>query len=229
MSAASDDHDRIGLLLEWLFAIGGYIFALLLGGIVGAYLGGLLDGLLYVSVPEWTGSGRQIGWLLGFGLTAIGLPLGWVRIDGRRFRWPGQNGKTTDGSNTRPRKRKTRSKGDPVTSVGGIAKMAALLALFGGILGLMFGLYLGMGWMSIALSPFAPGGWFESISAGYDPGSLTSSEPIRQEPGYYFTSDHPMVITLCLAPAGILALLGLLGGFVAGTWSYLRSGGEEPR
>lgn len=222
MPEAYTEHGRIGLLLEWLFAIGGYVFALFLGGIVGAYLGTMLDGLVYLVAPEWTGSGRQIGWLACVGLTAIGLPLGWVRIDGKRFRWPGQAGHSTSGSNTVTRKRRKPAKDDPVRSLGGIAKMAGLLALIGGVLGLMLGLYLGMVWMSIALSPFAPGGWFESVAAGYDPGDLSSSDPVRREPGYFFTTDHPVAIALCLAPAGVLALLGLLGGLAAGTWSYLR-------
>ena len=78
----------MAFIAEWTIGIVSYIFFVLLSGLIFGMLGGYSDGIFLFIHEEWVGSGRQVGWILGTVTAVIGIPLGWVRPNDKKFSFP---------------------------------------------------------------------------------------------------------------------------------------------
>lgn len=198
-----------GYALEWLIAIGEYVFTVLIVGLAGGYFGQLLDGGLYFVHEDWVGRGRQWGWGLAAVVAAIGLPLGWVRRDGKKFSIPSPRSlrkRAADGA----RKRRRKQKEHEFRSLADVAKGAGVAGLIGAVLGFFLGGALAMCWFSLAMSPFAATDWFESLEFGKRAEDAFDRDE-RSHRG--ISTSHPVPISLWFG--SVLALGGL--GTVVGT------------
>ncbi|MEX2306577.1 MAG: hypothetical protein WD738_03245 [Pirellulales bacterium] len=209
------------LAIEWLLAVGQYVFVVLLLGLVGGYLGTFVDGGLSLLREEWGGRGREWGWVLGAVLAAIGLPLGWIERDGKKFSFPSPRQlRKTVAAGIQPRRRK-KTKTYDYRRIRDIFVGGGLLGILGAVLGLVLGLVLLMAWFSLTMSPFSPAGWLESIEFNakieHTAHALQHDEPRRVA----MRSDHPLLIYLVAWPVLVLGSLGLVVGVVNATARYL--------
>ncbi|MFH1923230.1 MAG: DUF3592 domain-containing protein [Planctomycetota bacterium] len=209
-------------LFAWVIAIGGYLFVVLALGLVGSMLiGGVVDAVLWFLNEQWVGLGRQCGWLLGGLVGAIGLPLGWVRPDGKKFSFPAPKKLSENISNSvsrRRRKKTGRAKSDPDAHefrfLSDVVTGGLLIGFVVTILGFVLGMGLMMCWFSLAMSPFAPGGWFDAID-------FVSDARSHDQDGVGVTTSNPIAISLAIFPTLILGALGFLGGTTAGLCQYV--------
>jgi hypothetical protein len=142
-----------------------------------------LFSLAAVLTCGWLGEiARQVAWCGGALLAAITMPLGWVSI----------------GAFSRPYKRPPEEPG-PAYGVG-----ASILVM--GIVGIIFGailtMYIAVIWCSLALSPFAPESWRDTISLGI----FTLSGKPRL--AWVFLGIWGGFVLLCLLLGCILGPLG---------------------
>ncbi|MBM4090495.1 MAG: hypothetical protein FJ276_13895 [Planctomycetes bacterium] len=212
----------VGFLFSWTFAIGSYVFFVLLLGLIGGMFGGVIDVALSLLNLPWRGHGMQCGWTLGAVVAAIGLPLGWVRPNERRFSFPrpvklrqSLAERVADRRRKRAESGKRASDREDSCDLGSAVKGAGLCGLIGTVLGFVLGMFLMMCWFSLAMSPFAPGGWFDALEF--------LSEPSRGGGGgTSVSSSHPMAISLVLVPPLVLGAAGFVGGGIYGLVSYVQ-------
>lgn len=210
-----------GLLIEWVIAIGGYVFSVLALGLVGGMFGGFIDLALSFLNQQWVGQGRQCGWILGAVVGAIGLPLGWVRPDDKKFSFPAPrklrkniSDRVSQRRLEKTRRAKSAPDADEFRSVADVVTGGGLIGLVGTILGFVFGMCLMMCWFSLALSPFAPGGWFDAID-------FASGARSHDQGGMSASTSHPIAISLAVFPTLILGGLGLVGGTIVSLSRYV--------
>jgi hypothetical protein len=82
-----------------------------------------------------------------------------------------------------------------------------------------------MCWFSLAMSPFAPGGWLDALE-------FTSRSRSRDEGGMGVTTSHPIALFLALGPALVLGAAGLAGGAIYRLFvfaRYLRTASPDTR
>ncbi len=213
-----DWHAMAGFLAHWVFTICAYSFYVLLLALVGGMLGGFLDFALVWVNRQWAGYGTQVGWVLGAVLAAIGLPLGWVRPNDKKFSFPSP-GKLTRSISDRVAQRRAakteRAANDEpsgdIRTLSDIVKGAGLCSLIFAILGLLLGMGLIMCWFSLAMSPFAPGGWFNAIDWDSEQGG-----------GMSVSTSDPRAALLALGPVLILGGVGFAVGAVYGVFAYAK-------
>ncbi|HEY3392203.1 MAG TPA: hypothetical protein VGK58_05830 [Lacipirellulaceae bacterium] len=210
-----------GMVLEWLLAIGELAFGVLLFGLVGGYFGQFLDFGLYLIGVDWAGRGREWGWILGAAAAAIGMPLGWARVDGKRFSLPSPR-KLRKTISAGARRRRTKKKETyEFRNAGDVLKGGGLSGLFGAILGFFLGGALFMCWFSLAMSPLAPADWSGSLEVKARP--HIERRPRREhERGPVITSDHPLPMYLWFTPVLAFGALGAAAGTIYGAAEYFR-------
>ena len=207
-----------GYAFEWLIAVGEYVFTALIAGLAGGYFGQLLDGGLYFIHEEWVGRGRQWGWVTAAVVAAIGLPLGWVRRDGKKFSIPSPRSlrkRAAEGARKRRRKRRKHE----FRSLADVAKGGGVAGLIGAVLGFFLGGALAMCWFSLAMSPFAATEWFESLEFGKRAeDSFDRDERSRRG----ISTSHPLPISLWFGSVLVLGGLGTVVGTGYGAAQYGR-------
>jgi hypothetical protein len=185
-----------------LLRVGCYMFGLMMGGLVFAYL---YDALTIMASFVWSNTNtvpmRPYAWIAGAVISAVGIPLGWVKIS-----YFDRAAKGTI-SVAAPSNADQKS-----TEVRGFWPCIGFFALAGFILGVTFAGLLVMSWFSIAASPFAPAGWSQSIH--HDAREFGHS--IADNSGRGWTSQNPIAVQLLWMPVATLTTLGLAIGIVAG-------------
>ena len=205
----------MAFIADWTIAIVSYIFFVLLSGLIFGMLGGYADGIFLFIHEEWVGSGRQVGWILGTVTAVIGIPLGWVRPNDKKFSFPTprdlRRSIAVKARKRRQEKKKQREEEDDVCSLTGIFEGACVVSTIGIIFGFVIGMYLMVCWFSLALSPLAAGGWLETFD----------SSDISMGGGSVSSSDS-FVFALVLVPSVALGGLGFgISSFVL-SFLYLR-------
>ena len=197
---------------RWLLRAAVYVFSLLIGGLLFAYLS---DALSFVASFVWKNTNpvaiRQAAWIAGVIVSAIGIPLGWVKVN-----FFGSAANKTDGTAT-PAPTETGSK-----EVQGFWPCVGFFAVAGFILGLAVAGLLVMSWFSISVSPFAPAGWSQSIQ--YQ--TREFGHGVADAPGGW-TSKNPVLLRLMWMPVAILISLGAIAGIIVGTGDVVR-GRKKP-
>jgi len=217
-------NNRLAFAAEWGLKLVCYVFFILAFALAGAYFGSFVDPLLRHIGQEGVGHGRCAGWMLGALTAAIGLPMGWVKIGGKRFSFPRRAPRRRKKILPRVRKRKASEdgQGDEPTRVGEVFKTGGTLGLIGSVCGLFLGAYLVVIWFSLAMSPFAPGGWFESITFEQDSHRETTPLARQDEPAMSMSTKNPVAWYFFLSPVVILGAVGAISGMTLGTISYVR-------
>ncbi|MBN1854603.1 MAG: DUF3592 domain-containing protein [Pirellulales bacterium] len=207
---------------SWAFAICEYLFFVLLLGLVCSMFATIVDVILIFVTDHWDGYGRQSGWVLGVVVGAIGLPLGWVRPNDKKFSFPTPRKLTKQLSNhvaKRRSKKVEQKKGTwdshDFPTLGSVVKGASWCGFICAGIGFILGMHLMMCWFSLAMSPFAPGGWFDAIEFGSD-------SPRHHDDGMSMTTSHPIALILALAPMFVSGGVGYVGGIVYGLLMYVR-------
>lgn len=202
---------RVAQVLKWLYKAGKFAFALLLGGYVFVYLSNALGFIAFIANKHFnTDTLHHVAWVTGVVVTAIGIPLGWVKVCGLGGNW----------SKTEPAEpTETAPPAKPPKQVRGIAGNAGFFALLGLIAGISVSSLLVMAWFSISLSPFAPKSWSTSVQ----PISHSSSDDMMSDDaGGGFESSHPTLRRLFWMPSAILVGIGLATGAVVGAIDKIR-------
>lgn len=180
------------------------VFALLTGGVLFAYFSDALGFFASFIWKKWDAVRvRQIAWVVGVVFTAIGIPLGWVKVT---FNVPRDT----------PPAPKTEAP-EPIAATApsrkatDILKATAGLAIGGAMLGVILGGFLALAWFSISVSPFAPESWSHSIES-----STRDVTNPTMDPGAGFSTTNPLLLRLMLVPPVVLAVLGALTGLICG-------------
>ena len=213
-----------GLVFEWVIAIGEYVVTVLVVALVGGMLGQFADVGLSLVGETWVGQGRTWGWMLGAVSAAIGLPLGWVRRDGKKFSFPSPRAlrkKVASGISERRKKKRTSHE---FRTVGDVLKNVGAAGLVGAILGFLLGGALAICWFSLAMSPFARAGWFESLDfRSRRPEAHDRISRRRDEPGgMTVRTKSPAVVYLWFGPVLLLGAGGAAAGTMYGAAQYFR-------
>lgn len=213
--------DRILAVLLVIAKVFQYVFAMLLVALIAAWLGSLGDVLLLFFKIELPGGWavRHLMWIGGALLAAIGYPLGWIEINGRKF-------ELFDKKNKKSQKPEEPKADDELQDEGTPSKIlpsALFFGFVGALLGLMLGGSLLLIWFSLAMSPWPPGEWLESLSArAPDPSAPPGS--LDREGG--LTTSHPAAIYCMLGPIVLLGILGVLVGGVGAAFGLVK---DPPR
>jgi hypothetical protein len=210
-----------GYVLDWTFAIGELAFTILASGLVGGIFGGFIDAALVFIYEEWAGYGRMAGWTAGAVSTAIGMPLGWVRGDVKKWSLPSPR-KLRKKVAAKTRKRRRRSSHD-FRSVTDVVKGGGVFGLTGAVLGFFLGGALLMSWFSLAMSPFAGAEWFESLE--FESAREFHGESDRRHEdggGTVVTTNDPLAWQLFFGPVWILGGLGAVAGTLYGAANYVQ-------
>lgn len=164
--------------VDWFLMTFGYVYTILLAGLVGALVLGFLDH----QVRQWI-------WLAMAGFAAIGVPLGWVKAGEPRSR----SSSEVDASNPTqwfqaqlltqtmfyigkpPSKHVTPGQPDPRTV--GVLQSCFILTILGLFGGLVFFFLVITVWCSLALSPFTPDSWRAHMQVDSMGASFSSSVP----------------------------------------------------
>jgi hypothetical protein len=207
--------------LDWLFAIGQYLFGIAVISLIGAYLGLVVDAGLSFAGAAWVGSARPVGWVLGAVFAAIGIPLGWIRSDGKRFSLPSPRAVRKKISTRVDERRAKKTEKHEFHRLRDILIGGAVVSVIGVIFGLMLGAFLLAGSLSFAMSPFASSALFASVELdGKAEDDLPGYEP--EEPGWTTVQiDQTFAAYLFFAPVVILGGLGALIGLAYGTAQYV--------
>jgi hypothetical protein len=208
-----------GYVLDWTFALGELAFTVLAVGLVAGIFGGFIDAALALRKNEWVGYGRMVGWTAGAVSTAIGMPLGWVRSDDKKWSLPSpRNLRTEVSAKTRKQRRKLSR---DFRSIGDVLKGVAVWALVGGVMGFALGGALLMSWFSLAMSPFATTEWYHSIEFK-SPREFHDDASIRHadRDGTVITTDDPVAMYLFFSPVLILGAAGAIFGTAYGMVQY---------
>ncbi len=193
--------------LLWLTAIGGFLGANALGMVAGL-LGMFLQ--YELQIQWWI----HAGWYAGTALAFIGAVTGNLRFhsgpsltykplnqDSERAHAEAENTVPVAADTVDPDVADRYSRRAPVW------KSALIFGLLGGFLGAFLGGSLLMFWFSLAYSPYAPTGWTSTVEVKRERISPTQSG--RK----VHTTSHPVALYLCVTPAVVGAVSGIvLGG-----------------
>jgi hypothetical protein len=188
-------------LLHWLAYVLACVWLGLIFGLIGTAFFGWLLNFVHIKILGW--SAQELAWIGFFCVGVLVALFGTVRV------WKFK-------VNRRPPLRPMSKLPDLILMdrvrpgrllwVTSEAKEAAIL---GGIVGLILGVILLSSWFSIAMSPFAPDSWADSVRSF----SASTDHMGRTVPGG-LSSDHPSAVIAILGPPIVLASLGfIIGGF----------------
>jgi hypothetical protein len=208
-----------GLVVEWTFAVAQLAFGILLFGFAGGFFGTFVDLGLAFFREEWVGYGRTVGWSIAALAGAIGLPMGWARINNRTLKFPSPRQARQRLAERKPENSGRRQQ--EFRRVRDVVKAAGGLALVGGILGLFLGCLLMMSWFSLAMSPLASTEWFNEIE--WNSTRQLAERPLPQDDphGSVITTDSPIAFHLFFWPTATLATAGLVLGTCYGAYGYV--------
>lgn len=192
----------------WLTAIGGFLGANALG-----VLASLLGTFLHVELQLlwWI----HAGWYAGTALAFIGAVTGNLRfhsgptpvfVPQRKRREPiAQEASNTVPATAEASDLDATRKSPRRTNVW---KSALMFGLVGGFLGAFLGGSLLMFWFSLAYSPYAPTGWASTVEVKRE--RISPTQPGRQA----HTTSHPVALYLCVTPAVVGGVAGIILGGV---------------
>lgn len=192
-----------------------YVIVIFAAAFICAGLGSFVDMLVQAIKIELPGSWpvRHWLWIGGAVFGAIGYPLGWIAVDGHKFR-SFQNGLDREQDSNEPDSEQDYGMDENEIEVPSrVLPTAAMFGLLGAFMGLFLGGSLLLIWFSLSMSPWPPAGWLESVSAKSADLSSPHGSPDRESG---FTTSYPVAIYCFLGP---IALLGILGVFVGGVGS----------
>lgn len=189
-------------LLLWLayFLVCAW-FGLLLGFVCAYFFGNLLP----ITFLGWTG--QDWAWIAGAIVGLLAPPLGQgVRMGPlKNFPRPPWYPTSAPREQILPEAMGLARPERPLWVTSDAMNAALLFGIVGGFLAFL----LSTSWWSIAMSPFAPASWAESIS--YRAAYIGNAGQV-EEGG--LSSQHPLAFILFLGPPVVLALVGFfLGGF----------------
>jgi hypothetical protein len=201
----------------------GLLLIVAAGGLLGAKVAGFLQVAIEFASnadrapdPEFVQAWIHGGWVVGAGLFAFGA-FG-QKLRSPRRRTPSEYLRRRRKSS--PGQDRSESKGFRVT-IGsqpcGVLGSIGVGGLIGGFLGLMLGGSLLLLWFSIACSPFAPEGWFSSISVE------TVGSEIRLPRERAATARHPAALYAFFAP---IVLGAVAGAAICGVGTVLERSAE---
>jgi len=201
----------LGILVRLLAAGSFYLFGILLLGLIGAYFANFVDAVLAMMGVRFAGRARPWGWVLGALLAAVGMPLGWIKINGKKLTLRLKPGKRRKPTTPESESCSVKAKAPPPDQqepprFREVLKMVAIFGLVGLMLGALLGGVLAMAWFSLAMSPLAPEGWFESIQFG---GGHAAGNDFSDDNHAGMTTKHPLVLWLFLSPMAGLTALGV--------------------
>jgi hypothetical protein len=206
-----------GLALEWAFTLGQYFFWVLVFGLIGGSVGGLAEFQLPL-VESWVGRGPESGWVIGALPMAIGLLLGWIRINGKKLLLPKTRTlrKRVSASVLERREKKKHD----FHGIRDIFQGGGVAGLIGGFAGVFLGVILSLCWASLAMSPLARVGPAKPVP-------LTAEAPLeeprapRDEDRGFFQLPRVKPAQLFFWPVWSLAAAGVLVGTLYGAAHYL--------
>jgi hypothetical protein len=199
--------DVIRWVLHWLGYLLIYTWYILIFALIGANFGGFLGE-----------TGQHWGWIIGAALGLVGIPLGKVQMDvmGKILAYPPW----------RPKRHRSLSRPpnlpdqDPSIALAPAPRRRlqwdTRFAVFSSIVGVVVGGLLGgillTSWFSIAMSPFAPALWSESVTYS-DPADPTNALNSGDRYSAGVVTENRLALFLFLGPLIGVPLLGfVLGG-----------------
>ena len=174
---------------------------------IAALIGSFVDMLLQTAQIDLPGDWpvRYWMWIGGAIIGAVGYPLGWITINGKKFSFS-----RNDENEEQEIESEISSTESKVELPAKVIPTAGFFCLVGSFLGLFVGGSLLLVWFSLSMSPWPPEGWLESVSAK----AVDLSAPrgsLERDGG--MTTQNPIAIYCFVGP---IAILGLLGFFVGG-------------
>lgn len=197
-----------------------YVVVVFLGALIGGWLGSAGDLAIRFLEIESPVVVRHACWIALGIITAVGYPLGWVKVNGKRFKLFEDKARTKSREKDIPQE-----KGEPSK----IIPSALFFALVGAFIGLMFGGSLTLTWFSVAISPWPPEGWLEAVSSS-GPDVTAAIGSMEREGG--MTTDHPIAAWLFFGPILTLAAMGLVIGAVGAAMGWITEPpkkGQQPQ
>ena len=219
-SARLDASAVAGFSIACVAAAVQYVVGILLCGLVAGHVGGFVLAILTGFGADSIVRGRQWGWIAGAVVAAVGLPLGWIRPDNKRFSFPSPR---TFAGKARKKFRSRAARQNRFRSVKDVLKCGGGLGLIGLLLGVLLTGVLVMCWFSLAISPLPLDEWAASIELQRD--SVIDdhwTRPRGGRTGTSMTSSHPVLQYLIVVPPLALGALGAAGGTLLGAVQYVR-------
>jgi hypothetical protein len=204
---AMDFEERAALVLKWLFKTYRFVFTVFLGAGVVSFLAHHADMLIQFGAADWPPRRAQhIGWVVGFLSCLVAVPKGWVRAEiGKSYPTPSSS--ETPAKPEQPRERVK-------YSLRTALKIGLVGALVGALLGIILGGTMLLIWFSVALSPWGPASWADSLRWYLLSGLGTS---------------HPAAGITFISAIGVSTVIGFLLGVTPGaeaTWNGKRIGSQ---
>jgi hypothetical protein len=216
---------RLARKVTLLLVVGAfYLFGILVLGLIGAYFANIVDGVLAMMGVPFAGHARPWGWVLGALLAAIGMPLRWMEINGKKLTLRPKPSRrhtptTPESESCSVKAKATPPDNEEAPRFREVFKMVGIFGLIGLMLGALLGGVLAMAWFSLAMSPLAPEGWFESIQFG---GGHAAGSDFSDDTHADMTTKHPLVLWLFLSPMAGLAALGVMLAIIYAIYVYAR-------
>ena len=206
--ASSGPSDRRERIVDAIVRVGKaywYVVTIFIGAMVAAILAGYIAGFVPLPKAGTAQRIRDIAWIAGALVVAIGTPLGWVRVSmpGVSYR---KNPPAEEDSSPPP------APGPPDRSAAFALRSGLFMALAGAFVGLVVGGTLAIVWLSISMGPLAPVEWLRSITFRADSAG----------------TSNPIPVALWFGTIAAFGALGFVFGLVGARMGWVTSSSSKP-